>query len=260
MTDAANRFGMPGYHSHTYGDAFADIYDDWYADLADDDFVTSVLAALPTGAARLLDLGTGTGRLLERVATTRHGDDLVGIDSSEAMLEVARSRTTLASAHFSRGDFSVALPPGPFDVVMAGYNTLFNLPDDAALADCLGLVSGVLGETGSLVADCVMPPRDGGGDHVGVRSITADQVVLSVSRHDPTSGRIIGQFVHFGATSGGQDRHDQVRLRPWSVRYVSPERLDEIAGERGLRLVSRRHDGENGAPSTRHVSVYSRSA
>lgn len=258
MTDAPNRFGMPGYAAHTYGDAFADVYDDWYSDLADDDFVRCVLDQLPDGSARVLDLGTGTGRLLERVAAARGTDHLAGVDSSEAMLSLARRRPALASAHLEHGDFSIALPSGPFHVVMAGYNTLFNLPDDPALASCLALVASVLADTGRLVVDCVMPPRDGGGDHVGVRSITADEVVLSVSRHDPATGRIIGQFVHFGATLPGASGGGGVRLRPWSVRYVAPERLDEIAVAQGLRLESRRGDGENGAPATRHVSVYSR--
>ena len=291
MAEGTHRFGMAGYDSQTYGDAFADVYDDWYADLADNDFVATVVAAVPVGPAHILDLGTGTGRLLERVTTSRSPeqrahDRLVGIDSSEAMLAVARTRASLAQAELVRGDFSVTLPAGPFDVVMAGYNTLFNLPDDAALAECLAHVAAVLADDGRFVVDCVMPPRDGGGDHVGVRSITTDEVVLSVSRHDPATGRIIGQFVHFGATamstvmstvipqssspssspstspstgiSGPHGQMPGVRLRPWSVRYVSPERLDEIASAQGLALVSRHLDGENGAPSTRHVSVYSR--
>ena len=259
MSDGAHRFGMPGYTAHTYGDAFADVYDDWYADLADDDFVQTVIDRLPAAPARILDLGTGTGRLLERVSAARSNDELIGIDSSEAMLAIARRRPSLAAARLECADFSVALPDGPFDVVMAGYNTLFNLPDDAALASCLRLVAGTLSAAGALVVDCVMPPRDGGGDHVGIRSITADEVVLSVSRHDPATGRIVGQFVHIGATSAGAPTGSSgVRLRPWSVRYVAPERLDEIAAAQGLQIESRRGDGENGAPATRHVSVYSR--
>lgn len=259
VDEGTNRFGMTGYGSSTYGDSFADVYDDWYSDLADDDFVATVLAHLPTGPARVLDLGTGTGRLLERIAATRGDLALVGVDASEAMLGVARARASLATAHLSHHDFSVSLPDGPFHVVMAGYNTLFNLPDDAALSSCLGLVAASLADDGRFVVDCVMPPRDGGGDHVGVRSIGADEVVLSVSRHDPATGRIVGQFVHFRATSGdGASTGAGMRLRPWSVRYVAPERLDEMASAHGLRLESRRGDGANGAPATRHVSTYSR--
>lgn len=240
---------MDGYSASTYGDAFADVYDDWYADLADDDFVQTVLGCLATGPARVLDLGTGTGRLLERVASLRDGVELVGIDSSEAMLVHARTRPALGSARLECGDFSVSLPAGPFRVVMAGYNTLFNLPDDATLSSCLGLAAGVLADDGCLVVDCVMPPRDGGGDHVGVRTLGATEVVLSVTRHDPAAQRITGQFVQFTEQGG-------VRLRPWSVRYVSPERLDELAAAQGLALVARH--GGTGDSASRHVSTYSR--
>lgn len=249
MADGAGTFGMDGYSASTYGDAFADVYDDWYADLADDDFVQTVLDRLGTGPARVLDLGTGTGRLLERVAAVRHDAELVGIDSSGAMLARARTRPSLASARLECGDFSETLPAGPFGVVMAGYNTLFNLPDDATLSSCLGLVAGVLADDGHLVVDCVMPPRDGGGDHVGVRTLGATEVVLSITRHDPLTQRITGQFVQFTELGG-------VRLRPWSVRYVSPERLDELAAARGLALVARH--GGTGDSASRHVSTYSR--
>ncbi len=41
---------------------------------------------------RVLELGTGTGETAARLMTRHPGLELVGIDESEAMLEVARSR------------------------------------------------------------------------------------------------------------------------------------------------------------------------
>lgn len=245
---------MAGYDERTYGDSFADVYDDWYSDLDDADFADAVLAACPDQPARVLDLGTGTGRVLVRHLASRPNDTVTGVDSSAAMLAVARSRPELAGATLEEHDFSRSLPDGPFDVVLAGYNTLFNLPDDGALASCLSLVASVLGDEGRFVVDCISPPLDAGGDHVGIRTLDAHEVVLSVSRHDPSTGRITGQFVQFTDEGG-------VRLRPWSVRYVSPERLDEIASSCGLALVTRRGDGPTGTwepGSTRHVSTYRR--
>ncbi|MFM9083750.1 MAG: hypothetical protein ACKOQ7_07725, partial [Actinomycetota bacterium] len=58
-----------------------------------------------------------------------------------------------------------------------------------------------------------------------------------------------GHFVEF-TESGG------VRLRPWAVWYVSPERLDEIAATQGVALVAR--NGGHGDSASRHVSTYSR--
>lgn len=252
VSSPSARFQMAGYDERTYGDAFADVYDDWYADLDDADFAGAALAACPERPARVLDLGTGTGRVLIRHLATRPNDAVTGVDSSAAMLAVARSRPELSSAVLEEHDFSRSLPEGPFDVVLAGYNTLFNVPDDAALASCLSLVASVLDGGGRFVVDCISPPLDAGGDHVGIRTLGAHDVVLSVSRHDPSTGRIAGQFVQF-TNDGG------VRLRPWSVRYVSPDRLDEIASSCGLALVSRRGDGPAGTwepTSSRHVSTY----
>lgn len=248
-----DRFAMAGYRADTYGEAFADVYDDWYADLGDDDFVSMMCASVPDTPVRVLELGVGTGRLVEAWRRMRRGvpDDIVGVDSSVSMLEIARARLG-ATATLVEGDFSGTLPPGPFDVVFAGYNTLFNLPDDEAVSGCLEQVAAVLAPGGMLCLDLVTPPSAQGGDNVSVKSMTATDVVLSISRHDASAQRIEGQFVQF--------RHGaQVHLRPWSVRYLSPAQLDELAGSAGLSLSRRMGDG-HGAPfdpdGPRHISCY----
>lgn len=235
---AHDSYGMNGYHASTYGDAFADVYDDWYETLDDADFVDAVLEAMPADGARVLELGVGTGRLLDALRRARPGtaDRLAGVDSSAAMIERARTRLGDGPA-LSCADFSAHLPAGPFDVVFAGYNTIFNLPDDAALDACLALVSSRLADGGVLLVDTAAPSTDvAGHDHVGVRSMTADQVVLSVTRVDRGAQRIVGHFVQL--THGLP-----VRLRPWSVRYWTPEQMDLIAARHGLVVERRGIDG-----------------
>ena len=261
--DATTRFGLDGYDETTYGDSFADVYDEWYDDLADDDFVAVVAALLPAESARVLELGVGTGRLLEKLRRLRpdSGDDYSGIDSSDAMLH--RAHTRLGDrAHLVTGDFSRTLPTGPFDVVFVGYNTLFNLPDAESLASCMGLVAERLAPGGSFVVDATFPVDDDASstsdqstsDHVGIRTMRTGEVVLTVSRHDPAARRIIGQFVSY--VDG-----ERVRLRPWVVRYWPPEELDRVAETAGLTLVARTADGA-GTPyvsgGNRHISHYRR--
>ena len=234
--DDDRRFGLPGFGPSSYGEAFADVYDDWYADLGDGDVVRTLAALLPSRPSRVLELGVGTGRMLDALAALRPdaADDLVGIDSSSSML--ARARTRLADrATLLEGDFSVALPEGPFDLVFAGWNTFINLPDDAALAASLGLVCGALAGNGTFLFDAVVP-RGGSADHGGVRSLTADRVVLSVSRLDTSSRRILGQFVELadGALP---------RLRPWSVRWWTPGEIAAVAATVGLAVSSLWSDG-----------------
>ena len=251
-----NPFGIAGYDSSTYGDSFVDVYDEWYSDLDDADFVEGLAAALPQEPAHILELGVGTGRLVSQFLAHRSHtrDSIVGVDSSLAMLEAARARSFPEHVSLQQCDFSTTLPEGQFDLIFVGYNTLFNLPDEAALLTCLRLVADRLTPLGSFAIDVVSPLADQPGDHVAIRTMATNEVVLDISTHDAESQRIIGQFVQFtdGATA---------RLRPWSVRYFTPAQLDSLAGEAGLRLVSRHSDGRGSEftpDSYRHVSRYSR--
>ena len=100
--------------------------------------------------------------------------------------------------------------------------------------------------------DLVSPHTDEPGDHVGIRTMTTGEVVLSVSRHEPIDQRITGQFIQF--IDG-----EKVHLRPWAVRYMTPSQLDALATDNGLALSRRTADG-HGTPHTedarRHVSKY----
>lgn len=247
---------MEGYDASTYGQRWADIYDDWYDDLGDADFVhrlTEVIAS--RDRARVCELGVGTGRLLALLSAERpgHDDELFGIDSSPAMLERLAARRPDLRCHTTCADMAQQIPEGPFDLVYCGYNTILNLADDAALAATLGLVASALAPDGDFLVDAV-EVRPEGPERVTIRSMTADTVVLSASRLDPASGRIEGQFVEL--THGGT-----VRLRPWVVRHLTTDELDRVAGSAGLVLVERHADGRgspHGPDSTRHVSRYRR--
>ncbi|MFM9133778.1 MAG: class I SAM-dependent methyltransferase [Actinomycetota bacterium] len=249
-----NPFGIPGYDAATYGDSFADVYDEWYGGLGDHDFVDALVRHMPAGPARVLELGVGTGRLLDRLVVARAGtaDELTGVDTSDAMIRRAAAVPSLSGARLLTSDFSRSLPPGAFDLVFCGYNTLFNLPDDDAVGRALSLVRAAMGPGSRFVVDAAVARPGDAGDDVTIRSITADRVVLSVTRHDVAAQRIIGQFVEL---SNGLP----VTLRPWSVRYLAPGQMDALAGHAGLRLVERHGDGRLGPftpESRRHVSVY----
>lgn len=252
--DASHAFGMDGYGAATYGDSFADVYDDWYADLDDADFVTSLATVLPDGPASILELGVGTGRLLARLIELRGtvNDRVVGVDSSDRMLEVARRKLSGTQVELVLGDFSTDLPDGPFDLVFVGYNTLFNLPDENAVESCFASVAQHLAPGGSLCIDAVAPVSSQGGDDVSVRTMTSGEVVLSITRHDIDDQRITGQFVQF--THG-----ERVTLRPWVVRYFTPVQMDSIADRAGLTLIERHADGSGTtytSQSPRHISRY----
>jgi SAM-dependent methyltransferase len=256
MSTGDHLFGIPGYDAATYGESFADVYDDWYADLNDEDFIASVASALPARTANILELGVGTGRLIRQLRALRqdYNDTIIGVDTSEAMLAIARSADLGSATTLLNMDFSQSLPDGHFDAVFVGYNTFFNLPTTEAMRQCMNLVATRLTPEAFFHIDVVNPQPSGESDHMRVRTMTTGEVVLSISRHDEVAQRIIGQFVQF---TDGQ----QTRLRPYSVRYVNPQQLDDLAQSAGLQLVSRHADGNKTpiAPdSDRHVTRYTK--
>ena len=251
----ANPYGVDGYDASTYGDSFAEVYDQWYSDLDDADFLESIVSSLPPQSVRVLELGVGTGRLVAQWLSLRptSNDTIVGLDSSEAMLQIAREKNFPTSVSFIQGDFSEQLPTGPFDVVFIGYNTLFNVPDDSALRDCISRVAQVLAPTGSLFIDAVIPNSTEASTHESMQTMATGEEVLATSHHDPLSQRITGTFTHLGPEHGSQ-------VRSWAVRYFTPPQLDAIAEQFGLALFSRYADGRKTAftsDSHRHVSRYS---
>src|SRR4051794_967047 len=143
---------VDGYTSSSYGDAFADVYDDWYGDLADRDATVAAVAALTRPGGRVLELGVGTGRLAIPLAAALHerGATVTGVDASAAMLDRLVAHDTAARVDVHRGDMVEDLPGGSFDVVLAAYNTLFNLLTEPRQAQCLGAVRDRLADDGLL--------------------------------------------------------------------------------------------------------------
>jgi demethylmenaquinone methyltransferase/2-methoxy-6-polyprenyl-1,4-benzoquinol methylase len=97
-----------------------------------------VRLAAPRLGERALDLCCGTGDIA--LALARRGVEVVGLDFSEAMLEVAREKSTVRSSQsavqFLQGDAQrIPFPDGTFDILTIGYG-LRNLADlDVGLRD-----------------------------------------------------------------------------------------------------------------------------
>ena len=82
----------------------------------------ALLDEMPPSPHRVLDLGTGDGRLLDLVLQHYPGAEGVGVDFSETMLEKFRQRFAGRSTVRSfQHDLSESLPDwGSFDVVISG--------------------------------------------------------------------------------------------------------------------------------------------
>ena len=251
---------MQGYDRTTYGKAFADVYDDWYADVSDVEATARTLtelaldAAADEGPANVLELGVGTGRLAVPLATDGRLR-VIGIDSSDAMIAVLHAADTERRVTTIVGDMVDDLPTGPFDLAFVAYNTLFNLTADGDQARCFAAVAERLAPGGRFVVEAFVPHEPAvDGDVVGVRSMTADRVVLSISRQHAATQVAEGQFVEFTEAGG-------VRLRPWSIRYSTLQQLDGYATDAGMIVEHRWADmtqAPHGPDHDRHVTVYRR--
>ena len=80
-------------------------------------------------ADRVLDVGCGTGGPTRHVARLAAEGDVMGIDLSTRMLELARSRSAdegLDNVTFVRGDAQVfPFEPDVFDIAMSSFGTMF---------------------------------------------------------------------------------------------------------------------------------------
>ncbi|NDH98159.1 MAG: class I SAM-dependent methyltransferase [Actinobacteria bacterium] len=217
--------GHDGYGADTYGESFADVYDDWYADVSDIDATVATIARL-AGDGPVLELGVGTGRLAIPLAAA--GVRVVGVDASPSML-----RLLADMAHLAEGPGAEEIAAaGPYTVAFAAFNTFFNLatPDDQRR--CLEGVFDLLAPGGVLVIEGFVPPEDGMADGgVSVRDITSEAAVLTVSKHDPHAQVIRGHHIEM--------RTDGNRMRPWIVRYLTPEQLDASAAAVGFVKINR---------------------
>jgi SAM-dependent methyltransferase len=241
-----------GYGPSSYGDGIAEVYDDWYQELE----VNAPVAALATlaGEGAVLELGIGTGRLALPLAA--RGIRVSGVDASAAMVARLRSKAGGDRIDVVVGDMTGLEPPGPFALVFAAVNTFFNLTAPGAQEACFRAVTARLATGGRFVIDAFVPDPDEDGDSVRVRTVAADRVVLDVVHTDVAGQLAFGQVVEL---VDGQP----VRLRPWSVRWSTPEQLDAMAGAAGLELEHRWSDWEGGRfgpDSARHVSAWRRIA
>ncbi len=254
---------MDGYDATTYGERFADVYDDWYGSITDTEACVAALAALAreAGGGPVLELGVGTGRLAVPLAAV--GLAVTGVDSSPAMLARLADKPGGADVRAVLGDMTAPPAAEPTDggtpapgyaLAFVAYNTLFNLVDPADQLRCLTATAPLLAPGGRLVVEAFVPDVDGAADDAVVpRRVTADHVVLSVSRSDPSRQEVLGQYVDI--TESG------IRLRPWHIRWSTPGQLDEAAAAAGLALDRRWADWDAtpfDGDAAAHVSIYRR--
>ena len=126
-----------------------------------------LLARAPLDEAALIyDLGCGPGNSSELLSRRFPWAELIGLDTSEAMLAEARARTP--GAHFVRGDIAAFAPEAAPDLIFSNAALHF-LPDHHRLIPRL---AGALAPGGVFAAQ--MPSTAAESSHALMRMVAAD--------------------------------------------------------------------------------------
>jgi len=139
-------------------DRIARLYDSWSASVVED--VGFYVEEARRAGGPVLELGVGTGRIA--VPTALAGIDVVGVDSSAGMLEVARERAELAGVELDLRLGDLRDPPveETFPLVTIPFRSLLHMETDDDRRAALRAVDRLLEPAGRLVFDVFAPAAD----------------------------------------------------------------------------------------------------
>lgn len=200
-----------------------------------------ILMALPGPPGRVLDLACGTGAAA--LVFAAGGAATVGVDRSEAMLAIARSRSDELPVTWLRADIrrlpaSEALAPASFDLITCLYDSLNYLTADGDLALAIGQAARLLRPGGRLIFD-LNTEHEFAAWGEGLDQVVYDAngiLVYHRLAYDAAAALAYGRVVWFVREDErwrrGEEQHVE---RAWSDAEV----LSALA-DAGLRLVARR--------------------
>ena len=141
-------------------DAIAELYDPWSRTVTEDiDFY--VEAAREAGGP-VVELGVGTGRIA--IPTAQAGIPVIGVDSSERMLEVCRRRAGAAGVaelvDVRLGDLERPPVDERVRLVTSPFRSLLHVPSDDARLAALAAARALLVPGGRFVFDVFAPSRE----------------------------------------------------------------------------------------------------
>jgi SAM-dependent methyltransferase len=233
-----------------YGDTWAAIYDEVHSFL-DTPPAVDALADFARGGPAL-ELGIGTGRVALPLAA--RGVAVHGIDASEAMVAILRSKPGGAAIPVTIGDFTHVPVDGEFSLIYIVFSTICGLLAQDAQVACFEAVARRLAPGGVFVVEAFVPDptRFERGQRLQVNRIEDTRVDLLATRHDPVAQRVTSRRIVLSEAG--------TKLYPVEIRYAWPSELDLMARLAGLRLRERWGDWRRGpyTASGMHVSIYER--
>jgi SAM-dependent methyltransferase len=223
---------------------FAEFYDLEYASFdADLDFYRTF--ALQANGP-VLELGCGTGRVL--LALEELGLPLTGIDSSPAMLEIARGvlreSTTLVHCDVVHLGEHANLPGKPYWMAFSAINSFLHLPSVDDQIAALQAIRSVMVTGGILLLDLMVPEPHylaslDGRVQVELATTLPDGRRLDklVSRTHDLAEQTIHTTVYFDVLDQASGQLMRV-ADSYATRYIQRFELEHLLDRAGWRLVS----------------------
>jgi len=207
------------------------------------------LVALADGGAAL-ELAIGTGRVA--VPLAERGVPVTGIELSQPMVDVLRTKVDEATIPVVMGDMATVRAPGRFSLVYLVFNTISNLLTQGEQVECFRNAARHLAPGGRFVIELWVPQLRVLPPGVGATVWHDEPGYLGIDTYDVLEQRVVSHHVRFGEGSDAQ-------LFRSPHRYVWPAELDLMGRLAGFELESRHADWSGAAftaESTSHVSVY----
>ncbi len=136
---------------HHYAEPrLAELYDAFCAGRPDFRFYLPLVLS----AARVLDVGCGTGELLRLAREAGHTGQLTGLDPADAMLHVAQARTDI---EWRRGDLGSVAWDRAFDLIVMTGHAFQVLTEDDQLRAGLTAIRSALTEDGRFIFETRNP-------------------------------------------------------------------------------------------------------
>lgn len=235
---------------NTYGDDHFGVYDALFGQRDDVDSVGSLLAEV-AGGGRVLEFGVGTGRLAIPLAA--RGVEVHGVDNSERMLAVLRSKPAAAAIKTYLGDVTTIRIPESFQLVFIAFSTIYLMGSQQAQVECFRNAARHLPAGGRFLLEVFVHDRRQWptAEQFSTTGIEADQVTARAAIHDPLEQIIRLQHLTI--------KPDGTSFRPNRLRYIWPSELDLMGQLAGMRRVNRWADWKKtpfSADSSSMVSVY----
>lgn len=216
---------------------------DWnpalYARFADERArpVADLLARVPLDAPRtVVDLGCGAGASTAPLRARWPNADVLGLDTSPAMLDKARA--AVPGARFAEADVAAWVPTAPVDLLFSNA-TLHWIADHATL---LPRLMGFLAPGGVLAVQ--MPDNLDEPSHALMRAVAAEPPFAEILRDAAGARAEILSFAGYHDALAPAAAHVDL----WRTTYVhplaGPEKIVEMVSSTGLKPFVDPLDGE----------------